>query len=204
VVASEDPSSRPELVALIDLTSAQAAEVCAAMENVGLAPTTWTLGTGADDTGIARAMVRIYIPRTQLRDARAVVQGVLPEYGSPTATPHTLPTDEEKAWADIVRELRAEGVEEPAAQPARSHPEDSEPGYQPPQPPPFPKPSRGALLSLLLLIGGLGYAVVSVANDSGRTSVLLGIGLFAIGFGGLIWRIRDERDDYDDDDGAIV
>lgn len=199
----DDPTARPDLVALIDLTAGQADDVCAAMENVGLDPVRSTLGTSADDTGIQRATVRIFIPRSQLRDARAVVQGVLPEYGGGPSAPQTLPSDEERAWADIVRELRADGVDENMP-PPRPSPLEDDSGYQPPQPPPVPRPGRGAIFAWLLLVGGLVWAVAGVARESGRESVLVGIALFAIGFGALIWRLRDERDDFDSDDGAVV
>lgn len=193
------------MVALIDLTAQQANEVCAAMENVGLSPVTSTLGTAPDDTGIRRATVRVFVPRSQLRDARAVVKGVLPQYGGAPATPETLPSDEERAWADIVRGLRADGIEQsvPAAQPDHSF-ESDDPGFRPPHPPPVPRPTRWAVLAWVLLAGGLIWALASVARDTGRESVLLGIGVFAIGFGMLVWRIRDERDDTDSDDGAVV
>jgi len=198
----EDPTSRADLIALVDLNQDEAHEVCTAMENVGLSPVQWPLGTAANDTGIQRAAVRIFVPRSQLRDARAVVAGVLPEFRTEPNPPPTGPRAEDRAWAEIVNELRAEGVGEHKVPGDEPQP-PAEPGYLPPPAPPVSRPSRPALGSIALLVTGLVIAFLATARDSGSTTVLIGVAMCAAGFGGLILRLRNDRDD-DHPDGAVV
>ncbi len=195
---------RPELVPLIDLQPHEAEAVIDAMSNVGLEGVPYRLDTGAREGTMAKALVRLYVPRSQLRDARAVVRGVLPEYGGTSAEkpPETLPSGEEKAWADIVAELRSDGFDEPAAPAPVYHPDPPE-RYVPPEPPPIPRLHRHTILSWIGLLGGIAVAIFGASVFGGGPVALLGMGMFIAGFVSLIYRMR-ERDPDDYDDGAVV
>jgi|GEM_PF-4993671 len=86
-------------------------------------------------------------------------------------------------------------------------PDDEEEGFKPPPPGPLPKPSLPALLGFVLVIGGLFLVlyptVLDVGEDLGR---LTGIAGFVGGAAMLIWRLRPEPDEDDDDpgNGAVV
>ena len=198
--------TRPDLVPLIDLDSDQADAVCDAMGNVGLEVVPHRLDTGARDGDIAKALIRLYVPRSQIRDARDVVRGVLPEYGPSAGAqpPKTLRDEEESAWADIVAELRAEGLDDHRLPPAPAAPiPDHDERFVPPTPPPLPRISRTAWLSWVGVVLGIVVAMVGSSGFGGTPVTLLGIGMFIGGFVGLISRARASRDD-DYDDGAVV
>lgn len=85
--------------------------------------------------------------------------------------------------------------------------EDEDEGFQPPPPGPLPKPSLPAILGVLMVVGGLFLVlyptVLDVGEDLGR---LTGIAAFVGGAATLIWRLRPEPDEDDDDpgNGAVV
>lgn len=196
---------RPELIPLIDLEPAEAEAVQDAMANVGLEAVPYRLDIGAREGTMAKALVRLYVPRTQLRDARAVVRGVLPEYGPASDTrPETLPPTEEQAWAAIVADLRSDGLDPsvPPAHPAFD-PLDHDERFVPPVPPPLTRPRRGMLLAWAGLILGILIGVLGAVVFGGGVVSLLGIALFISGFVGLIAQAR-ERDPDDYDDGAVI
>jgi hypothetical protein len=86
-------------------------------------------------------------------------------------------------------------------------PDDDEDSYQPPPPPPVPKPSLPAILGVLLIIGGLALVVSPTLLDVGaELGMLTGIAAFLGGSAMLVWRLRPEPGDEDDDpdNGAIV
>jgi hypothetical protein len=201
---STPDQDRPELVPLIDLQPHEAEAVVDAMNNVGLEAVPYRVDPGAREGTMAKALIRLYVPRTQLRDARAVVRGVLPEYGATAADtpPETLASGEEKAWADIVAELRSDGFAEPAAPPPAHHPDPPE-RFTPPEPPPIPRLHRYTILSWIGLLGGIAVAIFGASVFGGGTVALLGMGMFVAGFVSLIYRMR-ERDADDYDDGAVV
>ncbi|ADD44579.1 DUF308 domain-containing protein [Stackebrandtia nassauensis] len=86
--------------------------------------------------------------------------------------------------------------------------DEEEDTYRPPPPPPLPVPSLPAILGVLLIIGGLVLIVqpslLDVGEGLGRTT---GIAAFGGGVLMLIWRLRPEPEDGEDDDpgnGAVV
>lgn len=203
-----EPRDRPDLIPLIDLDPQQADDVCDAMANVGLEVIKEDLGRNPDLEGFSRGLVRIYVPRAQLRDARDVVRGVLPEYGTSTqGRPETLKPSEEDSWSQIVAGLQADGVGSPVAGRAPTNPaaQAEEPGFSPPPPPPLPRPSRSALLAWAAMIIGLGLLLVEAASQRTGLVLLLGLVAFIGGFVGVISLARrDRRGDDDFDDGAVV
>lgn len=204
-----EPKDRPDLIPLIDLDRQQADDVCDAMANVGLEVVKEELGRDPGLEGFNRGLVRIYVPRAQLRDARDVVRGVLPEYGASTpARPESLEPTEEDSWSQIVAELRSEGVGTPNLGATGSTPQHSpgvEPGFTPPPPPPMPRPTRAAILAWSALLIGLGLLLIEAASRRTGLMLLLGLVAFVGGFVGVISLARRERSaDDDHDDGAVV
>jgi hypothetical protein len=197
--------ARPELVPLIDLEPDEAEAVQDAMANVGLEAVPHRLDIGAREGTMAKALVRLYVPRTQVKDARAVVRGVLPEYGAASDTrPQTLPPSEEQAWAAIVADLRSEGLDTTVPQPpAAVDPLDHDERFVPPEPPPLGRPGRGMLLAWLGVLLGILIGVLGAVVFGGGVVSLLGIALFISGFVGLVAQARDRAPD-DDDDGAVI
>lgn len=208
---------RPDLVPLIDLSPEDADAVCDAMANVGLEAVPYRLDPGASEGAIEKAQVRLYVPRNQVRDARAVVRGVLPEYGATAdERPETLPDSEEQAWAQIVAELRAEGFEEPQLPPTSAPPPagSSSAGetptgigapehFQPPAPGPLPRIRRPLMVGWLGIALGTVVAVLGTVLYGGGVPQLLGVAIALAGFVGLVMSLH-ERDSDDDDDGAVV
>lgn len=200
---STPDQERPDLIPLIDLEPAEADTVADAMANVGLEAVLHRLDIGAREGTMAKALVRVYVPRSQLKDARSVVRGVLPGYaGTADSRPETLGSEEERAWADIVAELRSDGFTEPTPTNPSYPPEHTE-RFVPPDPPPIPRLHRTTVLAWIGLVGGIILAIVGVSAFDETSVALLGIGIFVVGFVSLIYRMR-ERDPDDDDDGAVV
>ena len=130
-----------------------------------------------------------------------------------------LPEHEQQAWDAIVADLRGEidlGPQFPAEnstlppEPEVEEPVDSEPdpldildvGYEPPHPPPIPRPADAVgRFSWAAVLGG--PLLVLLVNVLGleRWLANLGVALTVGGFVSLVWRMK-ERDD--DDDGAVV
>ena len=204
-----EPRDRPDLIPLIDLDPHEADDVCDAMANVGLEVVREDLGRDPELEGFNRGLVRIYVPRTQLRNARDVVRGVLPEYGTSTPKrPETLPPSEEDSWSQIVADLRAEGVGTAPTGTGRAlgpAPELEESGYSPPPPPPLPRPKRATILAWAALLGGLLLLLVEAASQRTGLMLLLGLVAFVGGFAGVLSLARRDRSADDDfDDGAVV
>ena len=128
-----------------------------------------------------------------------------------------LASHEKQAWDAIVADLSGQvdlGPEfRPDAQPQQiadaadesPHPDDAwlDEGYTPPEPPPLPRP-HGALQKAAWtgVIGGPAIIVLNSILDWGGWLTWIGVGASIAGFGVLISRMSDHRDD--DDDGAIV
>lgn len=185
--------------------------MCDAMANVGLEVVQEDLGRDPSLEGFNRGVVRIYVPRAQLRDARDVVRGVLPEYGASAPTPpETLEPSEADSWSQIVAELRAEGLGDrgpatPVGNGATSSSVLDEPGFSPPPPPPMPRPTRAAILAWAAMLVGLGLLLVEAASERTGLVLLLGLVAFVGGFAGVISLARRDRSADDDfDDGAVV
>ena len=85
-------------------------------------------------------------------------------------------------------------------------PDEPEDGYVPPPPPPLPQPDSVTRLAWAGLLGGPGLLVLSALLGLGLQSwVIVGALLaFLAGFGTLVARMRDHRDDDGWDDGAVV
>lgn len=135
-----------------------------------------------------------------------------------------LPEHEERAWDAIVADLSgqldlsAEFPKERSLPPILStgdHPDpladpdefvgaDDDEGYEPPHPPPLPRPPDTlARFAWASVIGG--PTLVVVVNLLGWESWLAGLGVAATigGFAALIARMKDDRED-DGDNGAVV
>lgn len=196
---------RPELVALIDLHPTDAATVTDAMANVGLEAVPYRLGVESEETSVGRLVIRLYVPRSQLRDARAVVWGVLPEYrpAGPQGldAPGAGAADADRQFAEIVAGLRSDGFSEPTAPPVPP-PADPDEHFHPPAPPPLPRPAPATILSWAAMLLGLLCAGYWLPRGGGALGVLVGVALFVGGFIAVIARARRHRDH--DDDGAVV
>jgi hypothetical protein len=90
-----------------------------------------------------------------------------------------------------------------------SLPDELEEGYDPPAPPPLPRPSTPTVLGVAGIVLGLLVflkpSLLPVLAES--TVMLLGFTAVVAGFGTLVWRLRpgdDDDPDSDPDDGARV
>lgn len=85
--------------------------------------------------------------------------------------------------------------------------DDDDERFEPPPPGPMPRPSLPAILGVLLIIGGLFLVLYPTALDVGENlGRLTGIAAFIGGAATLIWRLRPEPDEDDEDpgNGAVV
>jgi hypothetical protein len=139
-----------------------------------------------------------------------------------------LPAHEQQAWDAIVAGLRDEMPSPPPSNPPSAsaappppplaatgdhpdplaeHPEldeSDEHRYEPPEPPPLPRPHDTMGKFVWAGVAG-GPALVLIANVLNWESWIAGIGVAAFvgGIAGLIARMKDERED-DGNDGAVV
>lgn len=197
---------RPDLIPLIDLEQEDADAVCDAMANVGLEAVPHRLDPDGPDGGIGRMVVRIYVPRAQLRDARDVVRGVLPEYRAPgsPARPSSLAPSEEEQWSRIVADLRGDGVDIDVPVPAAAPVPEDEPGFTPPPPPPLPRPHRVTVLAWAAIAAGAVLLLVGLGAGGEKLLAMLGIAGFIGGFITLVARAGEDTRTDDPDDGAVV
>lgn len=226
MAATDSPESN--LVPLIDLLPDEAIEVCAAMTNVGLHPSTSRVLTNHAET--VAASVRVSVPASELWEAKTIVEGVLPQYrrntpadasgsasrspsgSEPTVTPVTdsptgtsLPSTGTD-FDNIVAGLRADGFKERDSAEQRNFDQAWEEAeqFQPPEPPPLPRISKVSIVSLLGIIFGVGLVLLGSAGGAVDTFiVLVGMASVLAGIAGLVMRLRDDPVDHDDD-GAIV
>lgn len=135
-----------------------------------------------------------------------------------------LPDHEQEAWEAIVADLSGQidlGEQfprerslpplsatgdhpDPLAEPEELGADDDEEGYQPPHPPPLPRPAdMVGRFAWSAVVGG--PALIIAVNVLGWETWLAGLGVAATvaGFAALIARMKDERDD-DGDNGAVV
>jgi len=216
------PETRPDLIPLIDLDRGEADQLVDALTNVGLEAVTARVDTGGPDGALTRSLVRVFVPRSELSDARRVVAGVLPQMGTgrpkehpPEATPADsgrLDVSESEQWSQIVADLRADGVstEVPAGAdvaPARRDDfmPDQQDRFTPPDPPPLPRLSRAAMAAWAAIVGGISLIVLSTILGLTEILTVLGVAGFVAGFIALVARAGSGRSGLDDhDDGAVV
>lgn len=91
----------------------------------------------------------------------------------------------------------------PSLGPAADDPLDH---YQPPEPDPIKRPSRPAVVAILVLLAGvLVLFFPQILDIGGTTAVVLGVLGITSGVGLLLLRLREDPPDGDnDDDGAVV
>lgn len=130
-----------------------------------------------------------------------------------------LPENEQQAWDAIVADLRGEidlGPEFPASSsslPAQATPgpvvepefdplDILDEGYEPPHPPPIPRPADAiGRFSWAAALGGPLLVLLVTVLGWDRWLANLGVLATVGGFVSLVWRMK-ERDD--DDDGAVI
>lgn len=120
-----------------------------------------------------------------------------------------LPAHEQQAWEDIVTRLGGSldapvGDQAPMArQEYDPLDDDDDSGYEPPEPPPLPRPGDAwAKAAWGAVAAGPALILISSLLGWDRIMSVLGMALTVGGFVGLIARMRD-RDD-NGDDGAVV
>ena len=131
-----------------------------------------------------------------------------------------LPEHEQRAWDAIVADLSGQidlGPEfprdpMPAAEPLVAEPAADAPGaaeayldegYQPPAPPPIPRPSDAiGHFSWAAVVAGPLLVITANLLAWDRWMSGLGVVITVGGFVSLVARMKDERDD--DDNGAVV
>lgn len=120
-----------------------------------------------------------------------------PENDLPPLTP-SAPKEDDRTLLDLWDE------------PLPEDPDDPEENYVPPPPPPVPRPSAPAVIGVLLVLGGLALIVSPMLlNTTDTIGRLGGIAALLGGAWMLVWRLRPEPDEDDDDygsddNGAIV
>lgn len=131
-----------------------------------------------------------------------------------SATGSNLPEHERRAWDAIVADLSGQidlGPEFPADPPAPPAPptqaapveDEVDEGYEPPIPPPLPRPADAVgRFSWAAVIGGPLLVLLTTALELDRWLANLGVIMTVGGFVSLVWRMSDHRDD--DDDGAVI
>lgn len=130
-----------------------------------------------------------------------------------------LPENEQQAWDAIVADLRGEidlGPEFPAsssglpaeptsgtvAEPEFDPLDVLDEGYEPPHPPPIPRPADAiGRFSWAAALGGPSLVLLVTVLGWDRWLANLGVAATIGGFVSLVWRMK-ERDD--DDNGAVV
>jgi hypothetical protein len=216
------PETRPDLIPLIDLDRGEADRLLDALTNVGLEAVTARVDTGGPDGALTRSLVRVFVPRSELSDARRVVAGVLPHMAKGRPNEHhpeagtsdsgRLDVSESEQWSQIVADLRADGVAPevpPGAATSAARRDDFYPDQQdrftPPDPAPMPRISRSAWAAWAAILGGIALIVVSTILGSTGILTVLGVAGFVGGFIALVARAGSGRGDLDDhDDGAVV
>jgi len=123
-----------------------------------------------------------------------------------------LPAHEQQAWEDIVTRLGgsvgatdAAGADAPPPVPRQEYDplEDDDLGYEPPEPPPLPRPGDAwAKAAWSAVAAGPALLLVSSLLGWDRIMSVLGMVITVGGFVGLIARMRDREDD--DGDGSVV
>ncbi len=216
------PETRPDLIPLIDLDRDEADRLIDALTNVGLEAVTARVDTGGPDGALTRSLVRVFVPRSELSDARRVVAGVLPHMSKGRPNEHhpeaaaadsgRLDVSESEQWSQIVADLRADGVspDVPASNDIGAGRRDDffpdqQDRFTPPEPPPLPRMSRAAMAAWAAILGGIALVVVSTILGSTGILTVLGVAAFIGGFVALVARAGSSGTDLDDhDDGAVV
>lgn len=138
-----------------------------------------------------------------------------------TDRPSELPEHEQRAWEAIVADLSGQIDLGPQFPKERSlpplaatgdHPDpleepadldDEDEGYEPPEPPPIPRPGDAvARFAWVAALGGPVLVIASNALSWDRWLAGLGVAATIGGFVALVARMKDREDD--DDNGAIV
>ena len=120
--------------------------------------------------------------------------------------PTPLPDHEQQAWDDIVSRLGGSMGEPMVAPVPRQEFDplaDHDESFQPPEPPPLPRPSDAWAKAAWGAVAA-GPALILIANVLGwdRIMSVLGMAITAGGFVGLVARMKDREDD--GNDGAVV
>lgn len=134
-----------------------------------------------------------------------------------------LPDHEQRAWDAIVADLSGQldlGPDfpkenslpplaatgdhpDPLAEPEELDDEDDEVGYEPPHPPPLPRPADTVgRFAWAAVVGGPALVVGANALGWDRWLSGLGVAITVGGFAALIARMKDREDD--GDNGAVV
>lgn len=133
----------------------------------------------------------------------ATFQAAPPATGEPTVAPpdvddvaadEPLPADEPEE-VDVWRGVTSLG---PAADDPLDH-------YDPPEPAPIKRPSRPAIVAILVLLAGvLTLFFPQFIGIGGTTAVVLGVVGITAGVGLLLLRLKEDPPEGEEDDGAVV
>lgn len=209
------------------LTALAAADIAAYAETASSGEAVY-LGSGRS-TGPSD---RITVNREQRREARSVIDALLPELRAELAEHRR--THDDQAWTQIVADLEnapasesSSSSDEPSpstagspsddewadVRPARPevpaeliNPDDDE-HFVPPPAPPVPSADPITRAAWTGLIGGPLFVIVSSMLGRGNEgfAMLLAVGAFVGGFVTLVTRMKDRPTlDESDDDGAVV
>ncbi len=132
-----------------------------------------------------------------------------------------LPAHEQQAWEEIVAgfgpvsDLASITLTPPSASASPAAPatpsadfvaDDAfvDEGYEPPEPPPIPRPSDAwGRAAWGAVAAGPALVVIASVLSWDRIMVVLGVAVTVGGLAGLVARMKDRRDD-DEGDGAVV
>jgi hypothetical protein len=170
---------------------------------------------------------RLFVNAEERADARTIVASAVRALGGPleaVPAPRADPlagVDTDAAFAQLIADWHVDTVaavrdaerdlnRQDADWRARLEPPADEPvwlddeHYVPPPPPPLPRLAGPTILAILVLV--LSILVLGFGDTLGFTpqlTFLLGIGGLLLGAGMLVMRLRETRDE-DDDDGAVL
>jgi hypothetical protein len=170
---------------------------------------------------------RLFVNAEERADARTIVASAVRALGGPAEAapaPRADPlagVDTDAAFAQLIADWHVDTVaavrdaerdlnRQDADWRARLEPPAQEPvwldddHYVPPPPPPLPRLAGPTILAILVLV--LSVLVLGFGDTLGFTpqlTFLLGIGGLLLGAGMLVMRLRETRDE-DDDDGAVL
>ncbi|MDQ6650805.1 MAG: hypothetical protein M3Z02_11930 [Actinomycetota bacterium] len=139
-------------------------------------------------------------------DPDAAWKQIVAGFDRPTTSPVPPWPVSEDAGPGRTPPTRPRVVPEPVVVPVERADEDDE-HYEPPAPPPVPRPHRYTALSGLAILAGLLLVLRPdlLVELDGSAAVGLGVLSIVVGAGALVWRMRDAPPaDSGPDDGAVV